>query len=281
MSGGVAGNASDRTGCGEARARATGTHRGCPVANWSGCVAGWLHGRENPAPLHWRRQTRTRGFTGSQWLGQRGACGALCPLDAGQIGRPGFDRGSLQASAGPVIWRRIELRRGPGLRAFDCERSGNCGRAGICAGLCFRPLPLGSHQKCDQENVEEEHCSDQEPRGERPWPTSRRGTRTRLADLASIPLRLAKDAQRNAPDGSVRMGGTKVRIFATLDLQQGVTASYPRKRVPCTGSSQRFWLWEIWRWAAHGRASLTRRGDGAGGCWGCSCLRGIWPRCGG
>jgi hypothetical protein len=158
--------------------------------------------RGNHGPRHRRRQKRARGVTGSQCLGQCFDWGELRPLGAGQAGWSDFDGGSLETEAGTLIVRRIELRRGTGLRPFECEGRGSCG----WSRSCFRPLHFSSHQKCCQENVKNEHCSDEEPGGERPSRASRSDTRTSLADLGTAPFGLVKDAQLNAPGGSVKTG---------------------------------------------------------------------------
>ena len=162
----VTGDASARgaRGCAQALGRDIGAcgRRGCWIANRSGSPAERFLWRVNHGLRHLRRQIRARGFIGSPCIG----LGALRHPGAGQRGRPGFDGGSLQTEAGPPIearppigWR-IELRRGTGLRPVERERSGNCG--------CSRPLKFSSYEKCGEENVQDEHCSDEEPRGERP-----------------------------------------------------------------------------------------------------------------
>jgi len=141
----VAGDASarDGEGCGHARGRDIGARarRGGWIAKRSGSVAGSLQWGVKIGPRHWRRQNRGRGFTGSQCFGR----GALRHPGAGQRDGPGFDRGSLHTEAGALIGRRIEPRRGTGLLAFECGRSGNCGRP--------RPLDFSSYEKYCQENV--------------------------------------------------------------------------------------------------------------------------------
>lgn len=182
---------------------------GCLIANRSGSLTAGFRRRGNHGPRHRRRQKRARGVTGLQCLGKCFDWGELRPLGAGQAGRSDFDWGSLETEAGTLIVRRIELRRGTGHRPFEFERSGSCGRF----RPCFRPLHFSSYQKCCQENVKNEHCSDEEPRGERPLPANRSDTRTSLADLGTAPFGLVKYAQLNAPGRSVQARG-RMRRFS-------------------------------------------------------------------
>ncbi len=92
-------SARDAEGWGPARGLGPCARRRCWIANRSGSPAERFLWRVNRGPRHRRRQNRARGFSGSQCFGQCFDWGALRLLGAGQRGRPGFDRGSLQTGA--------------------------------------------------------------------------------------------------------------------------------------------------------------------------------------
>lgn len=182
----------------------------------------------NHVPRHRRWQIRAQSFTSSQCS----ARGAFRQLRPGQRGRRGFHRRTLQIDAGPLVGRRIarriQLRRRNCLRPFECKRSSSCG---YCNTL-DRPLDLIPDQKCRQQNVQDEHYPEEKPRGERPRPASRSHARTILAGLASTPLGLVKDTQRNAPGSSLQAGEKVAPNLAALNFQQSVTASYSQSPAP-------------------------------------------------